>query len=185
MTAHIAPPLARRLGLVAWVGAAALVALPALAMQFTDEVQWTGFDFAVFAGMLALVVMPFQLALRRVRNLAALAAIAAALITAFLMVWANLAVGIVGDGMTPVNLMFLGILAVPLAGTALVRGTARGMAWVMLAMATLQATLLGALAVTMPERGVYLTGFFVAGWLLSAGLFRLAARLPDWHTAED
>ena len=185
MTTLAAPPLARRLGLAAWIGAAALLALPAVAMQFTDEVEWTGFDFAVFAGMIALVVVPFQLALRRVRNLAALAAIAAALITAFLMVWANLAVGIVGDGMNAANLIFLALPALPIAGAVLVRGTARGMAWVMLAMATLQAVLLGALAVTMPERGVYLTGLFVAGWLLSAGLFRLAAHLPDWHTAAD
>ena len=185
MTTLAAPPLARRLGLVAWIGAAALLALPAAAMQFTDDVNWTALDFAVFGGMIALVVVPFQLALRHSRNLAALAAIAAALVTAFIMIWANLAVGIVGDGMHPVNLVFLGILALPIAGAVLVRGSTRGMAWVMLAMASLQATILAALAVAMPEGGVWLTGFFVAGWLLSAGLFHLAARLPDWHTTAD
>lgn len=183
MTARTAPPLARRLGLVAWVGAAALLALPALAMRFTDEVQWTGFDFAAFAGMLALLVAPFQLALRRVRNLAALAGTAVALGTGFLEVWVNLAVGIVGDGANQVNLVFMALVALALVAALVVRGSPRAMARILLAAALVQAAILVVLAVTIPERGVYLTGVFVAGWLLSAWLYRRSAVMPDWHSA--
>src|SRR3954469_1092777 len=35
-----------------WSFAAGLLALPALAMQFTHEVNWTGFDFLVAGGMI-------------------------------------------------------------------------------------------------------------------------------------
>lgn len=185
MTTLAAPPLARRLGCAAWVGAAALLALPAVATLFTREVNWTAFDFAVFAAMLALIVVPFQFALRRVRNFAALAATAVALGTGFVMVWANLAVGLIGDGPTLANRALMAVLAVPAIGAILVRGRPGGMARVMLATALVEAVLLGIFAVLSPERGVLFSAVFVAGWLLSAWLFRLSAAMPDWHTAAD
>ncbi len=38
--------------LVRWAVIAGLILAPLAAMQFTDEVAWTTFDFAVFAGLL-------------------------------------------------------------------------------------------------------------------------------------
>jgi ABC-type Mn2+/Zn2+ transport system permease subunit len=35
---------------VGWIGAVVILLLPAVAMRFTDEVNWTAFDF-VFAGV--------------------------------------------------------------------------------------------------------------------------------------
>ena len=42
--------------LLAWGAAAALLLLPLVAMQFTEEVNWTVFDFLVFGSMLAVAV---------------------------------------------------------------------------------------------------------------------------------
>lgn len=183
MTAIPSTPLIRRLSMLAWIGAATLFALPAVAMLVTSEVQWSLADFIVFAGLLALVVMPFQLALRRVRNFAALSAVAVALGTGFVMVWANLAIGLVGDGPTLANRALMAVLVVPVIGAILTRAAPRGMAGVMLATALVNAVVLAILALTAPETGVIFCFAFVFGWLVSALLFRRAADMPDWHTA--
>ena len=44
-------PWARVLRPLSWGGALALLALPWVAMRFTDEVVWTGGDFALFGAM--------------------------------------------------------------------------------------------------------------------------------------
>ncbi|MBI1401784.1 MAG: hypothetical protein GC147_01040 [Porphyrobacter sp.] len=74
--------------------AALLLAVPLVAMQFTREVVWTPGDFIVAAGLLALLGLGIDSALRLrssalVRGAAVLLALAA-----FLTVWAELAVGI-------------------------------------------------------------------------------------------
>lgn len=180
--ARAIPPSARMLGRAAWVAAAVLIAAPAVAMLFTSEVQWTASDFALLAGLLGAVLLPFQLALPRVRNLAALAGVGAALCTAFLIVMVNLAVGIVGDGSDPINALFFALILLPLIGAIRYRGSPARMAAVMAATAALHATILAALAVLTPEPGVWLSGLFVAGWAASAVFFAVAARMPDWHS---
>ncbi len=77
----------------AWGGAALLFLAPLVAMRFTDEVDWTAFDFAVFGALLALALGAFELGLRRapVSRLAVVVAVGAA----FLLAWAQLAVGVI------------------------------------------------------------------------------------------
>lgn len=77
-----------------WAGIAALLALPAIAMQFTAEVNWGPEDFAAAAILLggtglALEVAARVLATPRKRALAAMVIVAG-----LLLVWAELAVGI-------------------------------------------------------------------------------------------
>lgn len=80
--------------LIGWGGAAALLALPAVAMQFTREVNWTGSDFLVFGAMLLVAGGGIELATRaRLGSGGKLIAIAG-VIAAFLLVWVELAVGI-------------------------------------------------------------------------------------------
>jgi hypothetical protein len=77
-----------------WGGAAALLALPALAMRFTTEVDWGPEDFLVFGIMLLVACIACELAVRLfARRMGRCMAIAAIGI-AFLLVWADLAVGI-------------------------------------------------------------------------------------------
>ena len=168
-------PMWRRVRWLAWGGAAVLLALPLVAMQFTRSVDWSPLDFAVMGTMLALCCGAFELALRVARNPAYLLASGIAVAAAFLVVWSNLAVGIVGDEGDPVNLAFYGVPLVALAGSAWARWAAGGMARAMAATAIAQA--LGAcLAAWAGEwRAVAIIGVFAMLWLLSAALFRKSA----------
>lgn len=157
-----------------WGGAAALLLVPLIAMQFTDEVQWTGSDFAIFGAMLAVPLGVLELAVRATGSMAYRAAVAVALGAAFLMTWANLAVGIIGSEDNPLNLMFFGVLAVGIVGAFMARFQPRGMARALVAMGVAQ-VLVAAAALIGGHFTVVLTGFFVAAWLMSAWLFRKAA----------
>ncbi|MEO5629325.1 MAG: hypothetical protein ABIQ62_06115, partial [Thermomonas sp.] len=98
--------------------------------------------------------------------------------TAFLTIWINLAVGIIGDEDNPANILFFAVLAVGFIGALLARLKPLAMARAMVATAVAQA-LVGVVAFVTtaghPE-GYVLAGFFTAMWLTSAQLFRVAAR---------
>lgn len=76
---------------------AAILLIPFVAMQFTGEVNWTASDFVIMGVLLLGTGLLLQFAANRLRSgksrLIAIGAIA----FAFLFVWAELAVGIVGS----------------------------------------------------------------------------------------
>lgn len=157
-----------------WSAAAVLLLLPLVAMQFTDEVNWSGADFVVFGALLACVGGAFELAARTTRSTAYRAAVGVALLTAFILVWANGAVGIIGAEDNPANLMFGGVLAVGFVGSAVARFRPRGMARVLVATALAQ-TLVAVIAAVAGWGDIAVaTVFFGALWLASAWLFRRA-----------
>lgn len=92
-------PSSRRfpLRLSAWLIAAALLAAPAVAMQFTHEVAWTAPDFSIAALLLFGGLTLVELFTRRIADRRRRTAIAALLLGAVLLVWVNGAVGIIGD----------------------------------------------------------------------------------------
>ena len=157
---------------VAWGSAAALLLVPLVAMQFTAEVRWGPLDFAAFGAMLAGALGTFELAARRTADRAYLAAVALALAGASFVVWANLAVGIVGGEDDPANLMFFGVLAVGVVGALVGRFRPRGMAHALVAMAIAQALAGVAALAVEPGPALVLTGLYVPLWLASAWLFR-------------
>ena len=162
-----------------WGISAFLLLLPLLAMQFTTEVTWTGSDFGAFGAMLVAACGSYELAARMTGNTAYRAAVAVGIVAAFLLVWVNLAVGIIGSESNPANLLFGGVLGIGLIGALIARFEPQGMARVLIATALAQAAVLViALIALTAELGplFMLTGFFVALWLLSAWLFRKAAR---------
>jgi hypothetical protein len=116
----------------------ALLLIPLVAMRFTDEVHWTGFDFAAAWVLMATVALAYKLATRRPTNLAYRQAVGVAVGTAFLLTWANLAVGVIGDETNPANLMYAGVLVVGLVGAGLARMQPRGLTRAMLATAGAQ-----------------------------------------------
>lgn len=161
--------------IAAWGIAALLLLLPLVAMQFSDEVHWTAFDF-IFAGVLiGGVGAVFELAVRITRNSAYRAAVAAALAAAVLIIWANGAVGMIGDEDNPFNLLFGGAIAVALVGALIARFRPSGMARAMLAAAIAHVAVGLAGLPTDPLGGV-VSAAFAGPWLLSAWLFRNAAR---------
>src|SRR5688572_28735226 len=80
-----------------WGTAALLLLLPLMAMQFTDEVNWDETDFIVFGAMLAVACGTLESAARMTGNTAHRAAVGVAVVAAFLLIWINLAVGIIGS----------------------------------------------------------------------------------------
>ena len=80
--------------LARWSIAATLLMAPAIAMQITSEVRWGPGDFLVFGGMLAAACYAFELLLRITQRRAYWVASALAVLAIFLLVWAELAIGI-------------------------------------------------------------------------------------------
>lgn len=164
---------------LAWGGAALLLLAPWVAMRFTVEVAWTGSDFVVFGAMLLVACVAFETATRVARVPSYLVASMVAIGAGFLLLWANLAVGIVDDPGHPANLLFMGVLAIGTVGAALARLQPRGMLYVLVTMAVTQ-MLAGGVAMQMdtqesPAFVLAFTGLYVVAWLSSAVLFRKAA----------
>ncbi len=144
-------------------------------MQGTSDVNWSGFDFAVAGVMLGSACVAVELAMRlssqRSYRLGALLAVGGG----FLMVWANLAVGIIGNEENPQNLVFFVILLAGLIGAFITRCDAAGLARTLRVMAAIQLLIgIGAWASGMAFLPVF-TLFYVALWLLAAKLFDQAA----------
>ena len=86
-------PLGRELRRVA-LATAALLLIPLVAMRFTDEVKWDGLDFAVAAMLLGGTGLAYVLVARRLGQRRQRIIVGALLLAALLLVWAQLAVGI-------------------------------------------------------------------------------------------
>ncbi|WP_137389052.1 hypothetical protein [Rhodoligotrophos defluvii] len=176
--------LGRSWRVAAWTSAALLLLLPLVAMQFTDEVNWTMADFAFAGALIVGTGLTFELATRMTGSNAYRAAAGVALAAAFLLVWINAAVGIIGSEDNPANLMYGGVLAIAVIGALIARFKPDGMARALFATALAQALVgvialaarFGSTAPSFPEAIVFLTGFFAALWLISAWLFHKAAR---------
>jgi hypothetical protein len=177
MTDHTqtAPRSGSRWRILGWGTATGLILLPLVAMQFTSEVNWTVGDFLFAILMIGSVGLAFELVVRASKNPSYRAGAAAALAGAFLTVWVNGAVGMIGSEENPYNLLFLGVIVLALAGSILARFRAPGMAAAMLAAALGQAAI-GLFGLTADLRGGMLATGFAGIWLLSAALFRSAAR---------
>jgi hypothetical protein len=161
---------------------ALILMLPLLAMQFTDEVAWDLTDFAVAGALLFGAGLAYQLLARKTDNVAYRAAVGVAVAAALTLVWANLAVGLIGSEDNPANLMYVGVLAVGIIGALVARFRSRGMARVLLATALAQASVAVIALIAglgSPSSGpleiLAVNGFFVALFAGSAWLFRRAA----------
>jgi hypothetical protein len=174
----------RSLRLAAWGCAGLLFLLPLAAEQLSDEMDWSMGDFIVWAAMLVAACGAFELAMRLSANWAYRTAAAVAIGAGFLLVWINLAVGIIGSEDNAANLLYAGVLAIGVVGAVVADFRPHGMARALIAMALAQ-TLIAAVALiaewgsdgeNWPQVIFVLNGFFATLWLLSAGLFRRAAR---------
>lgn len=159
-----------------WGSAAALILLPLIAMRFTDQVAWTLSDFVFAILLIGSVGVAYELMVRTTGNVAYRAATGVALATGFLIVWSNLAVGIIGDEDNPANLAFFGVLAIAIAGAFVARLRAEGMARALLATAFAQLLVSAIALVARMDLPVVIAIFFVGMWTVSGLLFRIAVR---------
>lgn len=167
-----------------WLTGAALLLAPLVAMRFTTEVDWDGADFAFAGVMIFLACGAVELAVRASSSLAYRAGVVFAVGTAFLLVWATGAVGVIGSEDNPANLMFAGVLLSAVVGSSVAAFRARGMATAMFATAVVQVAV-GLIALTgnmgtdgaiWPMDVIGATAVYATGWLLAGGLFRRAGQ---------
>lgn len=152
-----------------------LLLVPLIAMQFTDEVRWGPLDFLIAGGLLFAAGITYELVAKRAKTTAYRAGVGLAAATALFLIWVNLAVGVIGNEENPANLMYLGVLALPIAGAFLTGVRPKGMERVLLATAAAQMGV--ALIAHVAGFGVtyILNGLFALLWLGSALFFRHAS----------
>lgn len=159
--------------IVGWSLPVLVLLLHLVAMQFTDEVNWTASDFVFAAVLFGSVGLAFEFVVRRSSNLAYRLGAGLAVVAAFLTIWVNAAVGMIGDD-NPYNLVFGGVLFIALLGAILARFEPAGMmrAMAVTAIAQLVASAGG---LSTDPRGAMLSMVFAGFWLVAAALFRNAA----------
>ena len=166
-----------RWSLAVWGGAAVLLSIPAIAMQFEGTgFDWTLGDFVVMGVLLAMACGGYEIATRMSAHWAYRAGAAVAILTCFLTVWVNLAVGMVGDEGNPANLLFGGVILVAMIGAIVSGFRPRGVARAMQAAAVAQGVLAVYALVAGDLVAVLPIAFFMVPWLLGAQLFLKAAR---------
>lgn len=80
-----------------WGGLAVLLSLPALAMSLGAEgVDWSVSDFLVMGGLMAVLGLCIEMAMRLLHSWRARLSAVALVIAVFLAIWVELAVGIFG-----------------------------------------------------------------------------------------
>lgn len=162
-----------------WSTALGLLLLPAMAMRFRPEwgVDWGPLDFAVMGVLLALVCGLYEMGAWASGDAVYRMGFALAVLTGFLTVWVNLAVGMLGNEGDIINLAFAGVLLVAALGAALARLRPAGMARAMAATGAAQLlAVLAALPMGFRPIELVLTACFALPWFASALLFGVAAR---------
>ena len=161
--------------LIGWGGAAVLLAVPAVAMRFTREVNWDETDFIFAAVLFGLVGLGIELAVRASTSWAWRAGAGLAVFSCFALVWVNAAVGMIGNEDNGYNLWFLGLIPLAAAGALVARLRAGAMGIAMLAVAAAQ-VLIAAGGFGVDRHGAVFSMVMASSWLLSAAFFLLAAR---------
>lgn len=157
-----------------WVGAACLLAVPAVAMWLgAPGVRWGALDFVAMGLLLATACGLYELGARLGAGTAYRAGFGLAVLTGLATAWVNLAVGMLGSEGHPANLMFAGVLAVAAVGALLARFRAAGMARAMVAAGAAQLLAAGAGAAMggFEVRELLLTACFALPWLAAGWLF--------------
>jgi hypothetical protein len=162
----------------------ALVTAFLLLIPLLANWPWTLGDFVFAGALISGTGLAYVLVARKGGNMAYRFAFGVALAAAFLLVWINLAVGIIGEPDEVGNLMYIGVLAVGIAGAFVARFRQQEMARALLATALVQALVAVIALIFRLGSGsppgvlgiLILNGFFVSLFAGSALLFRHAGR---------
>ncbi|ANU08832.1 hypothetical protein [Paraurantiacibacter namhicola] len=161
-----------------WGVLLALLSLPALMMQLSGEWAWTAIDFILAAILLGFLGLGGELAMRIGRPGPARIGIALAALTAFLTLWSNAAVGIIGAEGEAVNIWFTASTLLGILASALVRLRANAMRWIAAAL-SLVPSIAGLQAeATMPGHGVEwgILAVLTLMWVVASLCFARAAK---------
>lgn len=157
----------------------ALATLLLLALPLLASWSWTLSDFVVAGVLIFGTGLTFILVVRKASNIAYRAAVGGTLAAALLLIWINLAVGVIGSEDNVFNFMYIGVLTVGVVGAVIARLEAAGMARVLFVMALVQ-VLVTVIALIFGQGEsleiVGINGFFVAAFVGAALLFLYASR---------
>jgi peptidoglycan/LPS O-acetylase OafA/YrhL len=78
------------------VGTVLVLLIPLVAMQFSSDVDWNLTDFVIMGLLLLVTGAIYELAVLRVKSSKRRAVVAAMVLVVFLLIWAELTVGIFG-----------------------------------------------------------------------------------------
>jgi hypothetical protein len=170
--------------LAVWGTAAGLLMFPAIAMQLGAEgVHWTGSDFVVMGLLLGSCCAAYEVATRMSGNTLYRLGFAVAILLGFLLVWINLAVGIIGGEANPPTWCSPACSLVGWSAHCSVGCGRRGMARAMVATGIAQLLAGGyALALGSMEGGM-LSAAFAALWFTSAACSARRRATTQAHTS--
>lgn len=158
------------------------LSIPLIAMQFTDEINWSFTDFLIMGVVLTGLALVYEFGVRKSKKTTYRTAFAIGLVGTFLLFWVNGAVGIIGSENQDANLLYGMVFLVVLAGALISRLKAKGMS-ITLLIASIVQILVPTIAIMIwpPTKiswspsvvGVFLlSGFFAFLFLLSSILFK-------------
>jgi len=124
------------------VGVLGLLAIPLSAKIVDPNMGWSAFDFVLAGALLLTAGLGFDF-LRKLGDWRYKLATAIGVGAALLLMWVNLAVGIIGSENNPLNLMFAGVLVVGVFGALWARLRPQGMARTLFCMALTHALAAG------------------------------------------
>lgn len=179
---HVRRNIRRQIWFVA-IATAFILIIPLIAMNFTDEVNWSLLDFVVMGVLLSGAGILYVFLSRISEGALYKAAVGIALAGGFLLTWANLAVGIIGSANNPINLLYFGVIAVGVIGALIVRFKPRGMSMALFATAFAQALVPIIALISGSSSASSLTSeillpnaFFIFIFITSALFFRLGEK---------
>ena len=140
-------------------------------MQFTHEVQWTTGDFIVMALLLGSALGAYEWITRIGDDAHFRLGGALAIIGSLLLLWANLAVGIIGSEHNPINAIFFAIPLIGIAIAALGRFGRAGITRALTCMVVLQLATAIVAYFAEGEHSALLTAAFAVFWSSSAVAF--------------
>ena len=169
---------------------ALVLMVPLVAMQFTGDVQWSPLDFVTMGALIFGTGLTYELIASRGGSRSYRAGVGVACAAGFLLIWVNLAVGLIGSEENPANALYFGVISIALIGVAVSRLQPRGLTIAMFATAAAAQAVVPVVALILWRTdfapGVVqvfgLNTVFVALWIVSASLFRHSASIdPKWN----
>jgi len=183
MTAMAEKPRRNWWRVVRWSAAAGMLCVPAVAMRFPGSgFDRSASDFVIMCGLFAVILGAYEFLASRAPSIAYRAASVLTTLGMFLLIWMNMAAGIIGNENNDSNLMFAGVIAIIVGGACVAKFRPAGMSNALFAAAAVQ-LLIGATALFLdlgtdgrgwPRDVIVLTGFFCGLWVVAGTLFRVS-----------
>lgn len=156
-----------------------ILLIPTLGNHFVEGWNWSAGDFLGAGTFIFGTGLAYEL-LSRKGNAAFRGGVGVMVVTALLLLWVTLAVGVAGGEDNPANVLYLGVVLLPILGTIIAQLEPRAMARALFCTAVVQ--LLTALLIATGKPAVpdvthffLLNGFFAALWAGAGVLFWRAA----------